>query len=54
MKDVARMESDNGGYILTGLLGEQKVIKGRIKTVDFVDENLTFIEQDKEDEGVET
>ena len=54
MKDVARMESDNGGFILTGLLGEQQVIKGRIKVIDFVDENFTVIEHDKEDEGLET
>ncbi len=54
MKDVARMESDNGSFILTGLLGDQKVIKGRIKVVDFVDENFTVIEQDSEDERLET
>jgi predicted RNA-binding protein len=44
MKDVARMESDNGGFILTGLLGEQKRIQGQIKIVDFVDEHFTVIE----------
>ena len=53
MKNVVRMESDNGGFVLTGLLGDQKVIKGKIKIVDFVDEHFTIIEQDKIDDGLE-
>ena len=54
MKDVVRMESDKDGFILTGLFGEQKQIKGKITMVDFVDEHLTVIEQDKANEGLET
>ena len=53
MQDVVRMESNNGGFILTGLLGEQKRIKGKIKIVDFVDEHFTVIEQDTEDGGLD-
>jgi len=36
MQDVARMETHNNGYLLTGLLGEQKFVQGDVKTIDFV------------------
>ena len=51
MNDVARMESKNGGFVLINLFGEQKVIKGKIKIVDFVHEHLTVIEQDKKEQS---
>jgi predicted RNA-binding protein len=37
MEDVAQMEAKNEGFLLTGLLGEEKFVQGRIKSVDFVD-----------------
>jgi len=36
MRDVAQMEAHNNGFLLTGLLGEQKFVQGDVKTIDFV------------------
>jgi predicted RNA-binding protein len=36
MRDVAQMEAHNDGFLLTGLLGEQKFVRGEIRTIDFV------------------
>ena len=36
MQDVAQMEAHNNGFLLTGLLGEQKFVRGEVKTIDFV------------------
>jgi len=36
MQDVAGMEAHNNGFLLTGLLGEQKFVQGEVKTIDFV------------------
>ena len=36
MRDVAQMEAHNSGFLLTGLLGEQKFVQGDVKTIDFV------------------
>jgi predicted RNA-binding protein len=44
MQDVAKMESSNNGYLLTGLLGDQKMIDGRIKKIDFVDDHSVVLE----------
>jgi predicted RNA-binding protein len=44
MQDVAKMESSNKGYLLTGLLGDQKMIAGRIKKIDFVDDHSVVLE----------
>jgi len=33
MQDVAQMEYNQEGYLLIGLLGDQKFVKGRIKVV---------------------
>ena len=43
MQDVARMEAHNNGYVLTGLLGEQKFVQGRVKTIDFVDKHSVVL-----------
>ena len=47
MQDVAQMESNQEGYLLIGLLGDQKFVKGRIKSVDFVDDHTVVLEVDK-------
>lgn len=46
MRDVAHIEAKDEGFILIGLLGEQKEIQGRIKSVDFVDEHTVVLEKD--------
>jgi predicted RNA-binding protein len=44
MQDVAQMEYDQEGYLLIGLLGDQKFVKGTIKSVDFVDDHTVVLE----------
>ena len=51
MQDVARMEYDQEGYLLTGLLGDQKSVKGRIISVDFVDDHSVVLEKDENLKG---
>jgi len=46
MQDVARMESINEGYLLIGLLGDQRFVKGRILKIDFVDDHAVILEKD--------
>ena len=43
MRDVAQMEAHNNGFLLTGLLGEQKFVQGDVRTIDFIDEHLVVI-----------
>jgi len=45
MQDVAQMECKNDGYLLTGLLGNQKFVKGKIKKIDFVDDHSVVLER---------
>ncbi len=47
MQDVARLESNQEGYLLIGLLGDQKLIKGVIRKIDFVDDHLVILEPEK-------
>lgn len=44
MKDVAKIVTRNGGYLLIGLLGDQKSIDGRINQIDFVDAHSVILE----------
>jgi predicted RNA-binding protein len=46
MEDVAQLESNQDGYLLIGLLGNQEFVKGRIKSVDFVDDHNVILEKD--------
>ena len=46
MQDVAKMESRNEGYLLIGLLGDQKMVDGRIKKIDFVDDHSVILEKE--------
>jgi len=46
MQDVAQMEYNQEGYLLIGLLGDQKFVKGRIKSVDFVDDHTVVLEKE--------
>ena len=47
MQDVAQMEFSDDGYLLTGLLGNQKFVKGKIRRVDFVDDHTVVLEEEK-------
>ena len=46
MQDVAQLESRAEGYLMTGLLGDQKMIDGRIKKIDFVDDHAVIFEKE--------
>ena len=54
MQDVARMEYNQEGYLLIGLLGEQKLVKGVIRKIDFVDDHLVIIEAEKKEDANDT
>ena len=43
MRDVAQMEARNNGFLLTGLLGEQKFVQGEVKSVDFIDKHSVVL-----------
>jgi len=43
MRDVAQMEAHNNGFLLTGLLGEQKIVQGEVKSIDFVDKHSVVL-----------
>ena len=47
MQDVALMEYQNEGYLLTGLLGNQKFVKGKIRKIDFADDHIVVLEKEK-------
>jgi len=47
MQDVAQMEYNQEGYLLIGLLGDQKLVKGVIRKIDFVDDHLVILEAEK-------
>jgi len=44
MQNVVRIEAENRGYRLVGLLGEEKYIEGRVRIVDFLEEHSVLIE----------
>ena len=48
MQDVAQMEYDQEGYLLMGLLGDQKFVKGTIKSVDFVDDHTVVLGKEED------
>ena len=43
MRDVAQIEAHNNGFLLTGLLGEQKFVQGEVRTIDFVDKHSVVL-----------
>ncbi|MFP3869915.1 MAG: CooT family nickel-binding protein [Syntrophobacteria bacterium] len=48
MGDVAHIKTKNGGFLLTGLMGEEKFVQGTIESMDFLDGTLV-LNQDKPD-----
>ena len=47
MQDVAKMEFRNEGYLLIGLLGDQKTVDGQITKIDFIDDHSVILELEK-------
>jgi predicted RNA-binding protein len=43
MQDVAQMEAHDNGFMLMGLLGEQKFVQGEVKSIDFVDQHSVVL-----------
>jgi predicted RNA-binding protein len=46
MRDVAQMEAKNNGFVLTGLLGEQKFVQGKVSRIDFVNKHLVVLKKE--------
>jgi predicted RNA-binding protein len=44
MQDVAQMEAQDNGFLLIGLLGEQKFFQGEVRTIDFVNKHSVVLE----------
>ncbi|MBN2003603.1 MAG: CooT family nickel-binding protein [Anaerolineae bacterium] len=40
MENVTRVQHENGIYLLIGLLGEQKLVRGCIDRVDFINHEV--------------
>jgi len=47
MRDVVQLEAEKDGFLLVTLLGEEKFIKGRLKSVDFLMEHSVVIQKGK-------
>ena len=47
MQDVAKMEFSNEGYLLIGLLGDQKTVAGQITKIDFIDDHSVILQTEK-------
>ncbi len=47
MRDVIRIEAENGRFQLVNLLGEEKYLEGKLKSIDFWEEHAVVIEQDR-------
>ncbi|HEX76762.1 MAG TPA: CooT family nickel-binding protein [Dehalococcoidia bacterium] len=45
MQDVISVESENYGILLTTILGEEKLLEGKIKDIDFLKHSV-IVEKD--------
>jgi len=45
MEDVAGMEAKDDGFMFVNLFGEGKFVRGRLKSMDFVDDNSVILEE---------
>jgi len=45
MREVARLEAEGSGFRLISLLGEEKYLEGRLKSIDFLEGHSVLIEQ---------
>ena len=51
MREVAEMEAEGKGFFLVNLFGERRFVKGRIKSIDFVDEHRVVMEREATAQG---
>jgi len=47
MRDVVLVQPEGDAYLLANLLGEQKLVRGRIKKIDFL-KHTVHLEESKE------
>ena len=47
MQDVAKMEFSNKGYLLIGLLGDQKTVEGHITKIDFIGDHSVILQTEE-------
>ena len=45
MRDVVRIEAEDNSFRITNLIGEEKLLEGRLKRIDFWEEHSVVIEQ---------
>ena len=45
MRDVIRIEAENSRFQLVNLLGEEKYLEGKLKSINFWEEHSVVIEQ---------
>ena len=47
MRDVISVETENGGILLTSILGEEKLLHARIRSIDFLKHSV-IVELEKQ------
>ena len=45
MRDVILVQAENSGFLLITLLGEEKFLEGRLKSIDFLREHSVVFEK---------
>lgn len=45
MRDVVQMEAASRGFLFFGLMGEQKYLEGKLKSIDFIKDHSVIIEE---------
>jgi predicted RNA-binding protein len=45
MRDVILVQAENSGFLLVTLLGEEKFLEGRLKSIDFLREHSVVFEK---------
>jgi predicted RNA-binding protein len=45
MRDVILVQAENSGFLLVTLLGEEKFLEGRLKSIDFLKEHSVVFEK---------
>ena len=48
MRDVIRIEAENSRFQLVNLLGEEKYLEGKLKSINFWEEHSVVIKQSAE------
>lgn len=47
MSDVVQIEAGGNGFLCFSLLGERKFLKGKLKTIDFLEEHSVLFEKEE-------